>query len=170
MPTNLYGPGDNFDVNNSHVLAALVRKFYEAVLENKKEITLWGSGNPRREFMHADDFASAVTFITDNYNEREPINIGTGTDISIKELAEIIVKISGFKGDVKSQLRQADEFLTNFLEKRDINFSNLELRYQGAVLRTQNTGSVNEKMKMGATIEPIEESNISESQDYLEEK
>jgi len=75
-----------------------------------------------------------------------------------------------FKGDVKSQLRQADEFLTNFLEKRDINFSNLELRYQGAVLRTQNTGSVNEKMKMGATIEPIEESNVTESLDYLEEK
>jgi hypothetical protein len=75
-----------------------------------------------------------------------------------------------FKGDVKSQLRQADEFLTNFLEKKDINFSNLELRYQGAVLRTQNTGSVNEKMKMGATIEPIEESNIYESLDYLEEK
>ena len=75
-----------------------------------------------------------------------------------------------FKGDVKTQLRQADEFLTNFLEKRDINFSNLELRYQGAVLRTQNTGSVNEKMKMGATIEPIEESNVTESLDYLEEK
>jgi hypothetical protein len=75
-----------------------------------------------------------------------------------------------FKGDVRSQLKQAAKFLTNFLEDRDINFSNIELRYQGAVLRTQNTGSVNEKMKMGATIEPIEESNVTESLDYLEEK
>jgi GDP-L-fucose synthase len=108
MPTNLYGPGDNFDIHNSHVLAALIRKFHEAVLENKNEITLWGSGNPRREFMHADDFASAVTLITDNYNEREPINIGTGTDVAIKDLAEIIVKISGFKGDVKWDIKVPD--------------------------------------------------------------
>jgi GDP-L-fucose synthase len=121
MPTNLYGPGDNFDVNNSHVLAALVRKFYEAVLENKKEITLWGSGNPRREFMHADDFASAITFITDNYNEREPINIGTGTDISIKELAEIIVKISGFKGDVKWNMEVPDGTYRKMLNVTKLN-------------------------------------------------
>ena len=121
MPTNLYGPGDNFDINNSHVLAAVIRKFHEAVLENKKEITLWGSGNPRREFMHADDFASAVTFITDNYNEREPINIGTGTDISIKDLAEIIVKISGFKGDVKWNMEVPDGTYRKMLNVTKLN-------------------------------------------------
>jgi GDP-L-fucose synthase len=121
MPTNLYGPGDNFDMHNSHVLAALVRKFYEAVLEDKKDITLWGSGNPRREFMHADDFASAVTFITDNYNEREPINIGTGTDISIKELAEVIVKISGFKGDIKWNMEVPDGTYRKMLNVTKLN-------------------------------------------------
>ncbi len=101
MPTNLYGPGDNFDLTNSHVLAALIRKFHEATIEDRKELSLWGSGNPRREFMHADDFASAVAFVADNYNEREPINIGTGSDISIKELADVIARISGFKGEVQ---------------------------------------------------------------------
>jgi GDP-L-fucose synthase len=121
MPTNLYGPGDNFDINNSHVLAALVRKFYEAVLEDKKEIVLWGSGNPRREFMHADDFASAVTFITDNYNEREPINIGTGIDISIKELAEVIVKISGFKGEIKWNMEVPDGTYRKMLNVTKLN-------------------------------------------------
>ena len=121
MPTNLYGPGDNFDINNSHVLAALVRKFYEAVLEDKKEIILWGSGNPRREFMHADDFASAVTFITDNYNEREPINIGTGIDISIKELAEVIVKISGFKGEIKWNMEVPDGTYRKMLNVTKLN-------------------------------------------------
>jgi GDP-L-fucose synthase len=101
MPTNLYGPGDNFDHINSHVLAALIRKFYEATLQNRNEIILWGTGNPRREFMHADDFASAITYIMDNYNEREPINIGTGSDVSIKELSEMLVGISGFNGEIK---------------------------------------------------------------------
>lgn len=101
MPTNLYGPGDNFDVTNSHVLAALIRKFYEATSQQKSEVELWGSGNPRREFMHADDFASAVTFVMDNYNDREPLNIGTGTDISIKELADMIANIANYKGSIK---------------------------------------------------------------------
>lgn len=101
MPTNLYGPGDNFDVTNSHVLAALIRKFYEATSQQKSEVELWGSGKPRREFMHADDFASAITFVMDNYNDREPLNIGTGTDISIKELAEMIANISDYKGSIK---------------------------------------------------------------------
>jgi GDP-L-fucose synthase len=83
------------------VLAALIRKFYDAVIHNKSEVVLWGTGNPRREFMHADDFASAALFVMDNYNDSEPINIGTGIDISIKELSEIISSISGFKGAVK---------------------------------------------------------------------
>lgn len=101
MPTNLYGPGDNFDLHNSHALAALVRKFYEAKIEGREKISLWGSGNPRREFMHADDFASALIFVADNYNDREPINIGTGSDISIKELAEVLARISEFEGRIE---------------------------------------------------------------------
>jgi GDP-L-fucose synthase len=101
MPTNWYGPEDNFDLKNSHVLAAFIRKFYEAEKFLVPSIELWGSGNPRREFMHVDDFASALIFVLDNYNEREPINIGTGNDISILELAEIMVKLSNFKGEIK---------------------------------------------------------------------
>lgn len=100
MPTNLYGPGDNYDLQNSHVLAAFVRKFYEAVANNLKSIELWGTGDPRREFMHIDDFASALVHVLDNYEDREPINIGTGKDISIRELAKIMAEISGFAGEI----------------------------------------------------------------------
>lgn len=100
MPTNLYGPQDNFDLQNSHVLAAFIRKFYDAVVSNKTELELWGSGEPRREFMHVDDFADGLLHVHDNYSDREPINIGTGSDISIKELATKMAKISGFSGQI----------------------------------------------------------------------
>jgi GDP-L-fucose synthase len=100
MPTNLYGPGDNYDLQNSHVLAAFVRKFYEAVANNLKSIELWGTGDPRREFMHIDDFACALVHVLDNYEDREPINIGTGKDISIRELAKIMTEISGYAGEI----------------------------------------------------------------------
>jgi GDP-L-fucose synthase len=101
MPTNLYGPGDNYDLNNSHVLAAFIRKFYDAKKSSVESIQLWGSGNPRREFMHVDDFASALVHVLENYESSEPINIGTGEDISIKELAHIMCEISGYTGKVK---------------------------------------------------------------------
>ncbi len=101
MPTNLYGPGDNYDLQNSHVLAAFIRKFFDAVTNNLKSIELWGTGDPRREFMHIDDFASALVHVLDNYEGRDPINIGTGKDISIRELAEIMAEISGFSGEIK---------------------------------------------------------------------
>lgn len=100
MPTNLYGPGDNFDLNNSHVLAAFIRKFYEAKISNSNQIELWGTGKPRREFMHVDDFASALLHVHDNYNSDEPINIGTGSDITIHELAEMVSKISDYKFEI----------------------------------------------------------------------
>ena len=101
MPTNLYGPGDNFHPKNSHVVAALISKFYEAVKLNKEEVTLWGTGKPLREFMHVDDLAEGLIFLMENYSEYEHINIGTGKEISITEFAKIIKNISGWKGKIK---------------------------------------------------------------------
>tara|TARA_B100001559_G_scaffold131484_1_gene110638 strand:- start:29 stop:997 length:969 start_codon:yes stop_codon:yes gene_type:complete len=101
MPTNLYGPGDNFHPKNSHVVAALISKFYEAVKLNKEEVILWGTGKPLREFMHVDDLAEGLIFLMENYSEHEHVNIGTGKEISITEFAKIIKNISGWKGKIK---------------------------------------------------------------------
>ena len=98
MPTNLYGPGDNFDLENSHVLPALIRKFHEAKLENKDSVVIWGSGTPKREFLHVDDLAEACVFLMNNYDDNDIVNVGTGKDISIYELAELIKDIIGFEG------------------------------------------------------------------------
>ena len=98
MPTNLYGIGDNYDLNNSHVLPALIRKMHEAKINNADEVVVWGTGTPKREFLYADDLAEACTYLMDNYNEKELINIGTGEDISIEELAVLVKDIIGFKG------------------------------------------------------------------------
>lgn len=100
MPTNLYGPGDNFDLESSHVLPAMIRKFHEAKLSGAKEVILWGTGSPKREFLHVDDLADAVVFLMNNYSESEIVNIGTGEDISIKELAEMIKSTVGFEGKI----------------------------------------------------------------------
>ena len=100
MPTNLYGPNDNYDLNTSHVLPALIRKFHEAKVQDQPEVIVWGSGTPRREFLHADDMADACVFLMKNYNEEGLINIGVGEDLSIKELAEMIKEITGYKGKV----------------------------------------------------------------------
>lgn len=100
MPTNLYGPNDNYDLKNSHVLPALLRKFHEAKINNAAEVTVWGSGTPRREFLHADDMADACVFLMRNYSEQGLINIGVGEDLSIKELAEMIKAIVGYKGRI----------------------------------------------------------------------
>lgn len=108
MPTNLYGPNDNFDLNNSHVLPALIRKFYEAKINNLEKVVLWGTGAPRREFLYVDDLADACVFLMNNYNDSEIINIGIGTDISIKELAEMIKKIVGFEGYIEWDLSKPD--------------------------------------------------------------
>ena len=101
MPTNLYGPGDNFDLETSHVLAALLRKAHEAKINRDRELVVWGTGEPRREFLHADDFASAVLFLLENYDSPEIINVGCGEDISIRCLAELIGEIVGFEGDLR---------------------------------------------------------------------
>jgi len=98
MPTNLYGPNDNFDLKTSHVLPALIRKFHEAKIKGLSEVEIWGTGSPMREFLHVDDLADACLFLMNNYNKSEIINIGTGKDLTIKELAEIIARIVKFEG------------------------------------------------------------------------
>ena len=98
MPTNLYGPGDNFDLNNSHVLPALLRKVHEAKIAGAKEVVVWGTGTPRRELLHADDLAGACRFLLENHDEPALINVGFGDDVSIRELAETICEVVGFKG------------------------------------------------------------------------
>lgn len=100
MPTNLYGPNDNYDLNNSHVLPALIRKFHEAKLNNAPNVTVWGSGSPMREFLHADDLAEACVFLMENYSAPGLVNIGTGTDVTIKELAELIAQTVGYEGQI----------------------------------------------------------------------
>ena len=100
MPTNLYGPEDNYDLQNSHVLPALIRKFHEAKVSNASNVTIWGTGSPLREFMHVDDLAAACVFLMENYNENQFVNIGWGKDISIKDLATIVKEIVGFEGDL----------------------------------------------------------------------
>lgn len=100
MPTNLYGPNDNYDLASSHVLPALLRKFHEAKLEHSDSVTIWGSGSPFREFMHVDDMADACVFLMQYYNDPEIVNVGTGEDISILELALLIKDITGFKGEI----------------------------------------------------------------------
>ena len=100
MPTNLYGKNDNYHPENSHVLPALLRRFHEAKIQGLPEVVIWGSGNPKREFLFADDLADACFFLMENYNEKEIINIGCGADVSIKELAVLISEITGFKGDL----------------------------------------------------------------------
>jgi len=98
MPTNLYGPGDNYDLKNSHVLPALLRKFYEAKISNEPVVTIWGTGNPRREFLHVNDLASACLFLMDHYDEPDIINVGVGKDIPIAEMAAMIKDISEYNG------------------------------------------------------------------------
>lgn len=100
MPTNLYGPNDNYDLNNSHVLPAMLRKFHEAKLDGNRDVTVWGSGTPLREFLHVDDLAEACVFMMETYNDFGQVNIGVGEDLSIKELAEMIQKIVGHTGNI----------------------------------------------------------------------
>jgi GDP-L-fucose synthase len=100
MPTNLYGPGDNFDLENSHVLPALIRKFHEAKQAGGANVTVWGTGSPRREFLHVDDLADACVFLMQNYSSPEIVNVGWGRDISIAELAETVRGIVGFEGEI----------------------------------------------------------------------
>ena len=108
MPTNLYGPNDNYNLNNSHVLPALIRKFHEAKESNAPSVEMWGTGSPLREFLHADDMADACVFLMQNYNGQKHVNIGVGVDLSIKDLALMIKKIVGYTGEIKHDLTKPD--------------------------------------------------------------
>jgi len=121
MPTNLYGTNDNYDLMASHVIPALIRKFVEAKQKNAAFAEVWGSGNPKREFLHVDDLAEACYFLMLNYNEPTPINIGCGIDVSIKELSEIIANISDFKGTIKYNTSMPDGTPRKLLDVSKIN-------------------------------------------------
>jgi GDP-L-fucose synthase len=100
LPTNLYGPGDNYDLETSHVLPALIRRFHEATVDGTAQVTLWGTGTPRREFLHVDDLASACVRLLEVYDDPAPINIGTGQDLTIAALARLIADTVGYEGDI----------------------------------------------------------------------
>lgn len=121
MPTNLYGPGDNFDLESSHVLPAMIRKFHEAKVCRAKEVVLWGTGSPKREFLYVDDLADAVVFLMKNYSQSEIVNIGTGEDLSIKELAETIRTVIGFEGNIVWDTRKPDGTPRKWLDVDKLN-------------------------------------------------
>jgi GDP-L-fucose synthase len=98
MPTNLYGPGDNFDLQNSHVLPALIRRFHEAKVRGDEALSVWGTGTPRREFLHVDDLADAVIYLLENYDDEAIVNVGWGEDVTIRELAELVMSVTGYQG------------------------------------------------------------------------
>ena len=108
MPTNLYGPGDNFDLQNSHVLPALLRKFHEARMRGDEEVVVWGTGTPRREFMHVDDLGAAAVFLMENYSDEAFVNVGVGSDVSIRELADIVKEVTGFQGRIVQDTSKPD--------------------------------------------------------------
>lgn len=116
MPTNLYGPNDNYDLESSHVMAALLRKFEEAVQHRRPRVDVWGTGTPRREFLHVDDLAEACLFLMDHYDEASPLNIGTGQDLSIRELAELIAELTGFAGEIHFDFSRPDGTMRKVLD------------------------------------------------------
>ena len=121
MPTNLYGIGDNFHPENSHVLPAMIRRFHEATLNGSESVTLWGSGTPRREFLHVDDLADACLFLMEHYDGDIPLNVGCGQDVTIMELAEIISRVTGFKGTLKWDTSKPDGTPQKLLDTARIN-------------------------------------------------
>lgn len=121
MPTNLYGPGDNFDLNSSHVLPAMIRKMHEAKVQEQRYVDMWGTGTPLREFLHVDDLAKACLFLLDAYDSPEPINVGTGRDLSIRDLAMTVKEVVGFEGQVVWDSSKPDGTPRKQLDTRKIN-------------------------------------------------
>jgi GDP-L-fucose synthase len=140
MPTNLYGPGDNFDPQSSHVLPALLRKFHEAKLAGLDSVTLWGSGTPRREFLHVDDLAKAVLFLLQGYDAATAINVGTGVDIEISELASLISEVTNFKGSINWDTSKPDGTPRKLLDVSRIN----QLGWNSEILLTDGIKSTYE--------------------------
>lgn len=121
MPTNLYGPNDNYDLNNSHVLPALLRKFHEAKENNLPSVEVWGTGSPLREFLHVDDLAEACLFLMGNYDEAGHINVGSGSEISIKDLAQMIKEITGYSGELNWDTTKPDGTPRKLMDNTKIN-------------------------------------------------
>jgi GDP-L-fucose synthase len=121
MPTNLYGPNDNYDLNNSHVLPALIRKMHEAKVHQKSEVEIWGTGSPLREFLHVDDLAAACVFLLEQYNEELFVNVGFGSDVSIRDLAFLVKKIVGFAGDLQFDTSKPDGTPKKLMDSSRIN-------------------------------------------------
>ncbi len=126
MPTNLYGPGDNFDLASSHVLPALIRKFHESKAGGEPEVVVWGTGSPRREFLHVDDLADAAVFLMRNYDDDRILNVGAGEDITIRELAETIAGIVGYRGKLVFDASKPDGAPRKLLERQPPGGSRLE--------------------------------------------
>lgn len=120
MPTNMYGPGDNFDLENSHVLPALIRKFHDAKTQGMPSVTLWGTGSPKREFLHSDDLGRACVYLLENYDDEIAINVGVGEDIAIKDLAELMRRVVGFGGDIVWDSTKPDGTPRKFLDSSRI--------------------------------------------------
>jgi GDP-L-fucose synthase len=116
MPTNLYGPNDSFDLNNSHVMPALIRKFHEAKVNNQPVVEVWGSGKPLREFLYVEDMADACVFLMENYDGEEHVNVGTGKEVSIRELAEMVKEVVGFDGELKFNSEKPDGTMRKLLD------------------------------------------------------
>ena len=140
MPTNLYGPGDNFDPQSSHVLPALLRKFHEASLSGAESVTLWGSGTPRREFLHVDDLAKAVLFLLQGYDDATAINVGTGVDIEISELASLIAEVTNYQGSINWDTSKPDGTPRKLLDVSRIN----QLGWNSEILLTDGIRSTYE--------------------------
>jgi GDP-L-fucose synthase len=121
MPTNMYGPGDNYDLQTSHVLPALIRKFHEAKMNKSSEVILWGTGTVRREFMHTDDLAEACFFLMQEYNEQGLVNVGTGEDVTIQELADLIASIVQFQGKITYDTSKPDGTPRKLMDVSKIN-------------------------------------------------
>ena len=121
MPTNLYGPGDNFNLDNSHVLPALIRKFHDAKINNLQEVEVWGTGSPKREFLHVEDMADASVFLMNNYNDAEFVNVGVSEDVTIKELAETMKEVVGYEGELKFDTSKPDGTPRKLLDVSKLN-------------------------------------------------
>jgi GDP-L-fucose synthase len=121
MPTNLYGPNDNYSLETSHVLPALIRKIHEAKLNNKPSVVMWGTGTPKREFLHADDLADACFFLMQTYNEPGLVNVGVGDDIAIKDLALLIKNVIGYNGDIEHDLSKPDGTPRKLMDVQKLN-------------------------------------------------
>jgi GDP-L-fucose synthase len=143
MPTNLYGPNDNYDLNNSHVLPALIRKFHTAKTQNQAQVEIWGTGAPLREFLHVDDLAEACLFLMDNYNDELFVNVGSGTDISIKDLALLVKKIVGYEGELVFDTSKPDGTPRKLMDVSRIN----HLGWQHKISLEEGISKVYEEVK-----------------------